>query len=70
MGSQQPHLIDVEASLDPAQHDVVDALGVAQLQECLTPPGDEREPFPSKLYGIGKVVGLICALTQGSPGAR
>jgi hypothetical protein len=41
--SQQPHLVGVEASLHPTQRDVVDALRVAQLEECLTSPADESE---------------------------
>jgi len=43
VGSEQSHFIDVQSSLHPTQHDVVDALLVAQFQERLAPPGDESE---------------------------
>jgi hypothetical protein len=40
---QEPHLFLVETGLHPAQHDVVDALLVAQLEERLAPTADECE---------------------------
>ncbi len=41
--TQEPHLLHVEASLHPAQHDVVDPLLVAQLEKRLAPPADESD---------------------------
>src|SRR5690242_5695270 len=41
---RQPDLLDVKAGLHLAQDDVVDALAVAQLEECLTTASDERQP--------------------------
>ena len=41
--TQEPHLLLVETCLHPAQHDVVDALLVAQFEERLAPPADESE---------------------------
>jgi hypothetical protein len=41
--TQEPHLLLVETCLDPAEHDVVDALLVAQFKEGLAPPTDQSE---------------------------
>src|SRR5262245_7633367 len=41
---RQPDLLDVKAGLHLAQDDVVDALLVAQLEECFTTASDERQP--------------------------
>src|SRR3954452_2746471 len=46
---QEPQLFLVETGLHPAQHDVVDALLVAQLEERLAPPADECQREASVL---------------------
>ena len=43
VGPGDAHLLDVEPGLDPAQHDVVDPLLVAQLEQGLAPAADEGE---------------------------
>ena len=52
----EPHFLDVEQGLDLAQHDVVDALLVAQLEERLPSTADESD---------GEVGVLVVVLDDG-----